>query len=318
MTDRPDAPPRTWQSILDEVPEATPVGGLTAAPEPQASTVATYARRVKRDDETPADILAAIEYEVADTPTREALDTMRTWRDAQRKEIERLDELEPPDDRGPFRRRWEGFLTALPGFVVGFALFPTVPDESFDSLALLGAVAAIAVALRTAVIEAGWSRNPPEWRGMLLVIGFVTLAGPIIGTLRLALAGGTVSHGTVTSMSLVAQVVAALLVFALALHAPPARVRAERRREQRRTDDPNRREDSRGDFYDDVEDQTDAITAMVERHAPHHLRAALTGRDLTAARSSRHTVVDAIRVLLDRGQVSDDEALWMLREALTR
>lgn len=54
----------------------------------------------------------------------------------------------------------------------------------------------------------------------------------------------------------------------------------------------------------------------MKEQAPAHLRAALADRDPVIARSSHHTVLEAIRILFDREEIDGDEAAWMLREAL--
>ncbi|RUQ98176.1 hypothetical protein [Labedella endophytica] len=315
MSPRSAAPTRTWPHVLAAVPEAAPLGGLTAAPEPAASAITALARTTKRDDETPADLLAAIEYEVSEPATRTALDAMRAWRDEQRRERERLDELAPVDDRPWLEQVIDRLWTATPAVPLAFALQPMNPGTTFDVLVAIGAAGAVLAAGRVAAVQAGRTRKLPEWRGLLLVIAFAMLAAPAVTLGRIAVAGDSLTHGPVTTASLVVQAVAGLLVVALALRAPRAAEHAARRREQRASD-PRAPADPRGDFSDDVEDRMDALDAAVAELAPDRLRSALMGRDSGIARGSRATVVDAICVLFERDQIDADEAEWMLREAL--
>jgi hypothetical protein len=305
-----DTPTRPWHTIVASIPEATPVGGLAAVPEPVASKFARYAQNLNRTDETPADVLASLEYEVSEPATRDALDTMRDWRAAQRKEMERLDALDAPDasDDRPWREKLtDNIWVGLPMLAVAVVLLPLRGGRAFDVPVAVSAAASLLAAIRIAFVQTGRATEPPEVRGTLLLPAALALAAPMIVVARVMLAGPSSDFGTVTVIGFGVQVVAALVVVALT-------VRAEKTRAG-----PASAEHTPEDaFYEVIEQRIDALYEQVKEQAPLHLRAALAGRDPGIARSSRHTIVDAIRVLHERGEVDSDEAEWMLREALTR
>jgi hypothetical protein len=311
VTAHPDATPtRPWQTIITSIPEATPVGGLSAAPEPAASKVARYAHKLNRTDETPADVLAALEYEVSEPATRDALDTMREWRAAQRTEMERLDALEAPDaaDDQPWREKLtENIWVGLPMLAVAVVLLPLRDGLVFDVPVAVSAAASLLAAIRIAFVQTGRTTEPPEVRGMLLLPAALALAAPIIGVARVMLAGPSSDFGTVTVIGFGVQVVAALIIVAFTVRA-----------EKTRATPASAAHTPEDAFYEVIEQRIDALYEQVTEQAPLHLRAALTGRDPGVARSTRHTIVDAIRVLHERGEVDSDEAEWMLREALAR
>jgi hypothetical protein len=309
---RSDAPARTWQHVLAAVPEASPVGGLTAAAEPAATTVAGRARKIKRVDETPADLLADLEYEVSEPATRSALDDMRAWRQEQRAERERLDDLDAPDTRPWKEQQLEKLTGSLPFVALVFAIVPFGSEPSPDVFVLISGAAALIAAARMLFVQAGRAKEPVQFRGLLLLSTIVIVATPIIAIGRALLGNHPVADDVPSMLGLVAQVIAAVAYIVSTMRAPTAAQLAARR-----AADPAMPRDPSDDFYDAIETQVAELDAAVDELAPLRLRAALTGRDSAVARASRHTVVDAIRVLFEREQIGDDEAEWMLREALT-
>lgn len=221
MTERlDDAPPRTWQSILAEVPEATPVGGLSVAPEPAASKVQRYARKLDRTDETPADVLAAIEYEVSEPATRETLDTMRAWRARQRKEMERLDELDAPDTRPWIRRKFDGFWDVFAYIAGGFAIMPLRGTESLDLSAAVAAGAALIAVVRVLAVQSGRTKGQKESRGMLLFPLAAMVIAPIALIVRLVLSRDMDEHGLLTFGGVGVLVLTAVVFTVTTLRAP--------------------------------------------------------------------------------------------------
>jgi hypothetical protein len=294
------------------VPEVSPVGGLTAAAEPAATTVAALARKIKRDDETPADLLADLEYEVSEPATRSALDDMRAWRQEQRAERERLDDLEAPDTRPWREQQLEKLSGSLPFVALVFTIVPFGSEPSPDLFILISGAAALIAAARMLFVQAGRAKEPVQFRGLLLLSTIVIVATPIIAIGRALLGSHPVADDVPSTLGIVAQIVAAVAYIVSTMRAPTTAQLAARRAAH-----PAMPRDPIDDFYDAIESQIEELDAAVAELAPAHLRAALAGRDPAVARASRHTVVDAIRVLFEREQIDADEAEWMLREALT-
>lgn len=305
MTERlDDAPPRTWNAIIAEVPEATPVGGLTAAPAPVASRTARRARKITRTDETSAELLAAVEMEVSEPATREALATMREHAGRRTAALDKEMSAEAPDERPWLQKRLEGWWLALPMIAAAFMVFPfRRSDNSLDLAVGISATAALLGAARIVAVQSGRTKEESSSRGDLTVPALLLIAAPIISGVRILLMNGDDDFGPVTSIGIPVQILSAVVVIVVTARSP-------------RSDATDGEDDELTEDEEKEWKRYLALSAELEAEARTHLRAALAGRDPAVARASRHTVVEAIRVLHERAEIDDDEAEWMLREAL--
>lgn len=306
MTERlDDAPPRTWQSILAAVPEATPVGGLIAAPEAVATRTARRARKLTRNNKTSAELLATVEMEVSEPATREALSTMREH--TSRRTSALLDDEmsdDSPDERPWLQKRLEGWWLALPMMAAAFMVLPfRGADYSLDFPVAVSATAALLGAARIIAVQSGRTKEESTSRGELILPVLLLIAAPIISGVRILLMNGVNDFGLITAVGIPIQILSAVVVVVVTARTPRRDAIAD--------------EDE--DLNEDEENERNRYVALheeAETEARSHLRAALAGRDPAVARGSRHTVVEAIRVLHEREQIDDDDAEWMLREAL--